>query len=156
TLAATTPEGEKWIHEIKFDGYRMLCQLKAQKATFVSRNGKDWTAKFPNLKRESQALSVQNAIIDGEVVILDDGGRSSFQAMQNAFQAGSDAPFIFYVFDLLYLNGLDLRPVPIEERKAILRRIVPEDAASSIKYSDHVVGNGETLFAEAARLQLEG
>ena len=143
------------MHEIKFDGYRMLCQINAGKVHFISRNGKDWTRNFAELSREAGELPVENAILDGEVVVVEPDGRTSFQALQNAFETGQ-APFLFYAFDLLYLNGLDLRDAAIEDRKSVLRAVIPEGDEGPFKFSDHVVGNGATLFAEAARLKLEG
>ncbi len=100
TLVSDAPEGDDWLHEIKFDGYRMLCTITNGKAKFVSRNGKDWTAKFKNLAAEIAELPLKSAIIDGEVVIVDEEGRTSFQLMQNAFKSAGSAPFVFYAFDL--------------------------------------------------------
>lgn len=156
TLVDHAPDDDEWIHEIKFDGYRMLCHLNNGKATFVSRNGNDWTTKFDALPAQTAALPVTSAVIDGEVVILDADGKTSFQSLQNAFQSSEPAPFLFYAFDLLFLNGYDVSAAPIEERKAILQKIIPTKADYSVKYSEHVVGNGEVFFAEAARLGLEG
>ena len=156
TLAKETPESDDWIHEIKFDGYRMLCRIEGGKARFVSRNGKDWTAKFPALSEAAMELPIDNAILDGEVVIQDDEGRTSFQLMQNAFQNGKSAPFVYYVFDLLYVNGHDTRDAPIEDRKNVLREIIPESSEHPFKFSDHVLGNGPKVFAEASRMRLEG
>jgi bifunctional non-homologous end joining protein LigD len=156
TLVSDAPEGDDWLHEIKFDGYRMLCTITNGKAKFVSRNGKDWTAKFKNLAAEIAELPLKSAIIDGEVVIVDEEGRTSFQLMQNAFKSAGSAPFVFYAFDLLFLNGYEVTAAHLEERKMLLQRIIPRDAVSAIKYSDHVVGKGPAFFAEASRLKLEG
>ncbi len=156
TLVSEAPESDDWIHEIKFDGYRMLCRIAAGKVKFISRNGKDWTAKFKSLASELTALPVKNAILDGEVVLLDDEGRTSFQLLQNAFKSSTPAPFIFYVFDLLFLDKYDVTDAPIEERKAILRQLIPIESDSPIKFSDHFVGNGPAVFAEASKLKLEG
>ena len=156
TLAKKTPEGDTWIHEIKFDGYRMLCHIKDGKVRFISRNGKDWTKKFGGLSHELAKLPIESGIIDGEVVILEPDGRTSFQALQNAFRSAEEPPFLLYVFDLLYVNGLDVRDASIEDRKAVLELIVPNESESPIKFSDHVIGNGQKLFDEATRLKLEG
>jgi len=153
TLTKDAPAGDDWIHEIKFDGYRMLCRIDRGKARFISRNGRDWTAKFPTLVEEVCFLPVKRAMLDGEVVVMQPDGTTSFQALQNAFQTASATSFQFFCFDLLYLDGYDLRQAPIEDRKAILRRIIPDDA--HVKFSDHVVGDGATVFAEASRLHLE-
>jgi bifunctional non-homologous end joining protein LigD len=156
TLTKTAPEGDGWLHEIKFDGYRMLSFLEQGTVRFISRNGKDWTSKFPNLVRAVTELPVSRAIMDGEIVVMQPDGTTSFQALQNAFQAPASAPFEFFVFDLLYLEGYDTRSVPIEDRKQLLRKIVSGAKRSAIKFSDHVVGTGREFFAEAARLHLEG
>lgn len=156
TLVKEAPQGDEWIHEIKFDGYRMLCTIEAEKIRFISRNDKDWTAKFPTLVKTAQGLGMSSAVLDGEVVILQPDGTTSFQLMQNAFQDGKQAPFLFYVFDLLHLNGYDIRSAPIEDRKALLRQILPTAKTSLFKFSEHVTGNGPKFFAEAEKLKLEG
>jgi bifunctional non-homologous end joining protein LigD len=155
TLVDKPPRGESWLHEIKFDGYRMLCRIQGGKARFISRNGKDWTAKFGDLPDDVLTLPVESAILDGEVVVLEDDGKSSFQALQNAFQSSESVPFFYYVFDLLHLNGFDLTGAPLEERKDILSRLLRKQNGT-IRYSDHVVGNGETFFEQSSKLGLEG
>jgi bifunctional non-homologous end joining protein LigD len=155
-LVSEPPDGDEWLHEIKFDGYRMLCYISDGKARFVSRNDKDWTAKFKNLAMEIAGLPLTSAVIDGEVMLLDKEGRSSFQLLQNAFKASAPAPFLFYAFDLLFLNGYDVTAASLEERKSLLQQIIPADQNSSVKYSDHMIGHGPRFFAEAARLKLEG
>ncbi len=157
TLVSEPPSGDQWGHEIKFDGYRMLCRIKqGEKTRFISRNGKDWTMKFADLALEAAKLPIKNALIDGEVVILDAEGRSSFQLMQNAFKASRSARFLFYAFDLIFLNGYDVGAGAAEGRKAILEQLIPQNSGSVFRYSEHLVGRGAELFAEAARLKLEG
>ena len=134
----------------------MLCKVSAGKVNFISRNGKDWTFKFKNLVNDLAGLPVKQALLDGEVVLLDESGRTSFQLLQNSFKSSSSAPYLLYIFDLLYLDGYDLRDAPIEDRKAILELILPKDEASPLKYSEHVVGNGPDFFTEASKLKLEG
>jgi bifunctional non-homologous end joining protein LigD len=155
TLAADAPRGDTWLHEIKFDGYRMLCRIRDGKATLISRNGKDWTAKFGALPAAAAQLPVTDAILDGEVVVLEPDGRSSFQALQQALRGAEPAPFAYYAFDLLYLNGYDVTAAAIEDRKALLKTIV-HGRSADIVFSDHVIGNGEGAFDEAAKLGLEG
>ncbi len=87
TLVEAAPSGEEWLHEIKFDGYRMLCRVEKGKARFISRNGHDWTAKFPELAQAAAGLAVEQAMLDGEVVALNSDGTTSFQSLQNVFQA---------------------------------------------------------------------
>jgi len=156
TLAKGAPGGDDWLHEIKFDGYRMLCRIDSGEVRFISRNGNDWTSKFPELVQAASVLPVSNAILDGEVVVMLPDGTTSFQALQNAFQSGNVAAFQFYVFDLLYLNGYDIQAIAIEDRKSLLKKILSDLLDKSLKYSEHVVGHGANVFAEAARLHLEG
>ena len=156
SLTDDAPDGDEWIHEIKFDGYRMLCRIDGEKVRFVSRNGRDWTTKFSNLVEAAGKLPVTSALLDGEVVVMQADGTTSFQAMQNAFQSSASAPFLYYAFDLLYVNDQDVRHLPIEARKQLLHTLVANGAAGEIRYSDHVVGQGPKFFAEAARLHLEG
>lgn len=155
TLVDAAPAGEGWMHEIKFDGYRMLCRIEGGKAQFISRNGKEWTSKFGELPSEVQALPVKTAILDGEVVVLEEDGKSSFQALQNAFQTSGDALFYYYIFDLLHLDGVDLTGAPLEARKEILSRLLKKQKGS-VRYSDHVLGNGPAFFEQASKLSLEG
>ncbi len=154
TLAKDVPAGDDWMHEIKLDGYRMLCRIDKGKVRFISRNGRDWTEKFPTLAAAAAELPIDNAILDGEVVVIERDGTTSFQALQNAFQSGSESTFLYYAFDLLHLDGYDLRPAPIEERKETLRMLMP--AEGPFHYGDHVIGSGSEFLAEAARLHLEG
>jgi bifunctional non-homologous end joining protein LigD len=156
TLTKDAPAGDDWIHEIKFDGYRMLCRLDHGKMRFISRNGRDWTSKFPTLAEPLSALPIETAIIDGEIVVMQPDGTTSFQALQNAFQTAGATVFQFYCFDLLYLNGYDLRSKPIEDRKSLLGQIIPSGKQGLLHFSDHVVGNGPKFFAEASSLHLEG
>ncbi|MEX0642290.1 MAG: DNA ligase D, partial [Pirellulales bacterium] len=156
TLTKEAPTGDEWLHEIKFDGYRMLCRIEGGKATFISRNGHDWTAKFPDLGRAAAALPVTTAILDGEVVAMQPDGTTSFQSLQNAFQTGSTANLLFFVFDLLYLDGYDVRALMLEDRKSLLRRVVPDNSHGAVRFSDHVVGKGPDFFDQACRMHLEG
>ena len=108
TLVDAAPTGDDWLHEIKFDGYRMLCRIDKGKARFISRNGHDWTEKLPELAEAAGGLAVKQAILDGEVVSLEPDGTSSFQALQNAFQAGRTSELVYYVFDILHIDGHDV------------------------------------------------
>lgn len=153
TVVKTTPEGEDWIHEIKYDGYRMLCRVHSGAVQIYSRSRKEWTAAFPAVARAVSGLPIESAWIDGEVMTLDAKGRSSFQALQNALSTGA-GEVIYSVFDLLYLNGYDLRGASLSNRKALLKRLVP--AAGTVRYSDHFDVPGTVVFAEICKLGLEG
>jgi bifunctional non-homologous end joining protein LigD len=156
TLADEAPVGGEWVHELKYDGYRILCRVKNRAATLVTRNDHDWTTKLQRIAEAAAALPVKNAWLDGEVVALRPDGRISFQALQNAFDTRSETNLVYYVFDLLYLDGYDLRPVGLLDRKQALRAITPSDASGWIRYSDHIPGRGEVVFAEACRRGMEG
>jgi bifunctional non-homologous end joining protein LigD len=154
TLVDRAPTGDEWVHEIKFDGYRMLSRLAAGECTIVSRNGKEWTNVFPTIAHAIARLPVKSAWLDGEIVVVDENGRTSFQALQNVLSEGRAAKVVYYVFDLPYADGYDLRDVPLVERKKLLAKIVGE--GTLIRYSDHVVGNGPAFFAQACGIGVEG
>jgi bifunctional non-homologous end joining protein LigD len=155
TLVDEAPDGDHWIHEIKFDGYRVICRINGPDVRLSTRRGNDWTASFPNLARAARQLRARDAIIDGEVVVLDARGLSNFQSLQNALGRGREKDVVYCAFDLLYLDGRDLRGLPLTERKALLAQLL-EHAPTSIRYTDHVEGNGPTFFKQACELSLEG
>jgi bifunctional non-homologous end joining protein LigD len=156
-------DGPEWLFEIKWDGYRAVAFLQDGKARLVSRNQNDLTARYPELKDLAQSVKARTAILDGEVVALDDQGRPSFSLMQQrtGFRPGgrrgpvnADVPVLYYAFDLLYLDGYDLRRVPLEDRKRKLASaLVPGD---SLRYSDHYERQGKALFEIARQKGLEG
>ncbi|HEX6795917.1 MAG TPA: DNA ligase D [Casimicrobiaceae bacterium] len=154
TLVDRPPSGDEWLHEIKFDGYRMLSRVAKGECRIVSRNGKDWTASFPTIVDALRRLPVTNAWIDGEIVVMDAKGQTSFQALQNVLSDGASAKLVYCVFDLPYLNGYDLRDAPLSARKALLAKLVGD--GTLIRYSDHVQGNGDAFFGEACKVGLEG
>ena len=153
-LADRPPDGAAWVHEIKFDGYRMLCRVSKGRCHIYSRNGKEWTEAFPRIAEAVARLPVTSAWIDGEIVVNDENGRSSFQALQNVLSAESGARPLYYAFDLPYLDGYDLRDAPLVERKQLLRSIVGDTPV--VRFSDHVEGDGPTFFEQACRMGLEG
>ncbi len=153
-LADRPPDGATWVHEIKFDGYRMLCRVSKGRCHIYSRNGKEWTEAFPRIAEAVARLPVTSAWIDGEIVVNDENGRSSFQALQNVLSAESGARPLYYAFDLPYLDGYDLRDAPLVERKQLLRSIVGDTPV--VRFSDHVEGDGPTFFEQACRMGLEG
>lgn len=156
TLVETAPSGDQWLHEVKFDGYRVLAYRQKESVRLMTRSGKDWTARFPAIEAAIAGLDVSNAILDGEITALDERGLSSFQRLQNAMQPNTKSPLTFHVFDLLYLNGRDLRSAPLVERKQILRAIIPARKTAVIRFSDHVAGQGNAVHTQACRLGLEG
>lgn len=157
TLVDSVPAGEEWLHEIKFDGYRALCRIDAAKARFFTREGNDWTERFHALAAAAVALPVEQAILDGEVVALDEEGASNFQRLQESLGHGDGGTLVYYVFDLLYLDGYDLRNLPLLERKALLAELLKGAAKDTrIRFSDHVIGHAEKFFQRACSTGLEG
>jgi bifunctional non-homologous end joining protein LigD len=152
-----------WLFEIKWDGYRAIAFIVNGSVRLVSRNHNDLTPRYPELRDFAKFLNANNAVLDGEVVVLDDQGRSSFSLMQqrtgirsHGRQAapGSELPVLYYAFDLLYLDGYDLRHVALEERKRVLKEVLT--AGDTVRYSDHYPGQGIALFDAAKHKGLEG
>jgi bifunctional non-homologous end joining protein LigD len=156
-LVKTPPAGDGWLHEIKYDGYRIGCRIRNGRVALISRNGKDWTAAFPEIVTAAASLSTSNTLLDGEVAMVLPDGRTSFQALQNAFSGeGSRAPLVYFVFDLLRENDERLERLPLADRKERLRKLIGRRKTGRIRYSEHVVGSGDEFFEQACRLGLEG
>jgi bifunctional non-homologous end joining protein LigD len=155
TPVATPPSGQRWWHEIKYDGYRIGCRISGSRITLISRNGKDWTATFPDIVEAAAALGLRDALIDGEVAALLPDGRTSFQALQNAARGEREARLVYFVFDLLRLDGASLEGQTLAERKARLERAV-RGRDDRIRVSEHVTGDGRALLDRACRMGLEG
>ena len=156
TLVGEPPEGDGWLHEVKFDGYRILCRVAGGRATLWSRNEKDWTATFPGIASEAAGLPVRAALLDGEVVVVEKSGVKSFNALQNALKGGRAADLFYYVFDLLHLDGRDLRNQPLDARRASLAPLLPRRVKARLRVSDGMEGSGRRVFAAACRTGLEG
>ncbi len=155
TLVDGVPDGATWVHEIKFDGYRLLGFQAGKTARLITRNRKDWTGRFPSLSAALSVLSANNAVLDMEAVLLDGHGKSNFQFLQNALgESGDRQSIVAYVFDLLYLNGKDLTNLPLVDRKEKLEVLLGK--SNTLHYSGHVVGRGEEMFAKACGAGLEG
>ena len=154
-LIKEAPTGDTWVHEVKFDGYRIGAELRGRKVSLISRNGKDWTASFPEVAKALQAVRVREALLDGEVAVLLPDGRTSFQALQGSFSGTRRGERVYFVFDLLHLDGEDIGRLPLEARKTRLRALLPE-GHETVRYVDHVVGRGPEVLAQACRLGLEG
>jgi bifunctional non-homologous end joining protein LigD len=156
TLHSTAPNGPGWAHEIKFDGYRMQARLDRRKVRLLTRKGLDWTEKFPNVAAAVAKFPARTALIDGEVVVEDEDGASSFSALQAALKQGERERFIYYVFDLLHLDGRDLTGLPMAERKAELARLLPTAESGPVIYSEHFEGDGQAVLRTACLWRLEG
>lgn len=156
TLVSSAPSGERWLHEIKFDGYRLQARIEAGRVKLLTRSGLDWTKKFGKAVVSALAdIPVGTALIDGELVVETSAGASDFSALQADLSEGRSDRFRFYVFDLLHLDGYDLRDVALITRKELLEKIIGGDNAI-ISYSGHFEENGALVLQHACRLSLEG
>ena len=155
-LVDQVPLGNDWLHEIKYDGYRMLCRIDSEAGgiRFYTRKGYDFTDRLLTLRRAVARLPVTKGWLDGEIVIFTGAGRTDFHALQNAFRNGKDRGIVYLVFDLMNYEGYDLRSAPLSERKALLAGLIPE--MEEVKYVDHVVGQGEEFYQAACSQKLEG
>jgi bifunctional non-homologous end joining protein LigD len=158
TLVKRPPAGDAWLHEMKFDGYRILARLHEGRVTLMSRNGREWTEQFPSVVDSVRGLSARAALLDGEVAVVTPDGRTSFQALQNYMNGSHRDALVYMLFDLLHLDGQDLTGARLADRKAALARLLGPrgEEPGVLRYSDHVVGSGAEFFAEACRLGLEG
>lgn len=149
------PNGEAWIHEIKFDGYRLQLQRSAAASRLLTRNGHDWTSRFPGLLKGLDKLP--DCILDGELTALDDKGAPSFSALQSAIARNRTAALVYFAFDLLAVDGDDLRSLPLLARKDRLQRLLRRLPKSSrIRYVDHLTGDSATILRHVCELGLEG
>jgi bifunctional non-homologous end joining protein LigD len=156
-LSDTTPMGDAWLHEIKFDGYRMLARIARGKVAILSRNGRDWTPTFPTLAAVLARLPVSEAVLDGEVVHLEANGASSFSALKTDLSEERTENVVYFVFDLLHLDGYRLTAARLDARKAALASLLAQlPSDGPIRFSEHILGKGERFHAEACRLGLEG
>ena len=149
------PEGKHWIHEIKHDGYRSQVVIERGQVRVFSRNGHDWSDRYPSIVRAAAKLPCQSAIIDGEAIVQDGDGASDFEALSSAMRRQPHS-IILYAFDLLHLDGKDLRQQTLIERRANLKHLVGADDQSRIQFSDEFDGDGHTLFKACAEQELEG
>ena len=157
TLVDEPPTGDDWLHEMKFDGYRILARLHGGQARLMSRNGKDWTGQFPTVAAAVAALPVRNALLDGEVAVVLPSGNTSFQALQNALTAADQGALAYFLFDLVHLETVSLARAPLEERKTLLKDLLSAPPAGSpLRYSDHVAGSGREFYAQACTMGVEG
>jgi bifunctional non-homologous end joining protein LigD len=155
TLVPKPPVGKRWIHEVKFDGYRLEVRIQAGRVKLLTRSGLDWTKRFgKDLVAAFAELPVGTALIDGELVVENSAGSSDFSALQQALSEDRVDKFIFYAFDLLYLDGADLTETPLIERKNTLQKLL--SGQSTIRFSDHFPDEGNVVLQHACRLSLEG
>ena len=157
TLVDAPPEGEGWIHEIKYDGYRILAAVGGGEARMYTRRGLDWAGKFAPIVRPLLDLPLSSALFDGEVAVADKDGRTDFGALQDRIAEGKGRGIGYYIFDLLFLDGEDLRKLPLLERKARLAALLADQPRTGpLFYSDHVAGNGAAMLQHVCAINLEG
>ncbi|MBI5912537.1 MAG: DNA ligase D [Betaproteobacteria bacterium] len=157
TLADKAPDSAHWIHEIKFDGYRLQARLSDGKVTLLTRRGLDWTLRFPSVAAAIAKLPAKAALIDGELVVEGEDGVSSFSLLQQALKASRASRMVYYLFDLLHLDGDDLRPLPLRTRKAALAKLLTRaPAKGALRLSESIAEHGPLLLKHACRLGLEG
>ena len=154
------PEGEEWLHELKLDGYRIQIHIDEKdgkrRTRLFTRKGLDWTHRMRDLAETAAELPVHAAILDGEVVVLDEKGLTSFADLQAAFDEGAAHPLTYYAFDLLHLDGHNLRNLPLERRKTILEGLIQEHGEDGLRYSSHLRANGGEMFRHACQMGTEG
>jgi len=156
-LASSAPEGAEWLHEVKFDGYRMQAQAINGKCRLLTRTGLDWTERFAGIAEAVAGLKVDDAVLDGEIVVLGEDGVASFSALQKDLSEGRTDRMIYYVFDLLHLDGTDLTGETLVERKARLETLLADAPDEGpLRFSEHFAQTGKTMLRHACRMGLEG
>src|ERR1700736_2473634 len=154
-LVKTPPSGPDWAHEIKYDGYRIHARLIRGEARLLTRTGLDWTDRYEATAKAVSALAMESAYLDGELCAVRPDGTTAFSEMQAATDEGRTTNLVYFVFDLLFLDGKKLVELPLLERKERLKALV-EGAPRSIKYSDHHIGDGQRFLQAACGAKAEG
>ena len=152
-LVEQPPSGSDWVHEVKFDGYRLQMRVEDGKAKLLTRKGLDWTARFAAIAKAARRLP--DAILDGEVVALDHNGAPDFAALQAALSDGNTDALVFFAFDLMFAGATDLRPLPLSERKQRLEKLL-KGAGAPLRYVEHFTSGGDAVLKSACRMSLEG
>jgi bifunctional non-homologous end joining protein LigD len=155
TLVEKAPDGE-WSYEIKFDGYRIMARIDHGEVKLFTRNGHDWTHKLPKQAEALASLQLESAWLDGEMVVANEHGVPDFQALQNAFDSGRSGNILYYLFDMPYLNGVDLREVPVEERRVALATVLKPNEEPLLRFSDAFAEEPDALLNSACQMRMEG
>ena len=156
SLILKPPVGDEWIHEIKFDGYRAIATLNSGDVIVRTRRGHNWTDQFSVVASALKKVRAKSAVIDGEIVAMDETGKIDFQKLQNALKTGEKAQLIYYAFDLLYLNGEDITDRPLLQRKKLLKQLIDQANVDTIRFSQHFDNPGKDILAASCKLNLEG
>ncbi|WP_264774051.1 DNA ligase D [Coxiella burnetii] len=157
-LKTVVPDSPDWIHEIKFDGYRIICIIKKGIIQLMTRNQKNWTEKLAGLAETMKSIPIDESILDGEIVVFDESGKTDFQLLQNAIKAKKYNEIKYYLFDIPFCQKFDLSQVPLIMRKRLLKKLILQwkEKSGSILYSSHIKGNGKAILERACELGLEG
>lgn len=156
TLVDSPPNTEEWLHELKFDGYRILAFKSGGEVTLLTRNNNDWTDVFKSVATEISRLKSKNCILDGEMVLLDKNNQSNFQLLQNAIKQHTKQKFIYYVFDIIYYDRFNLKNIPLIDRKKVLSQLISENNDEVLRFSSYVIGSGEEIFSQSCHMGMEG
>ena len=156
SLASAVPSGGEWSFEIKFDGYRMLARIDGKRVQLFTRSGLDWSARLPELLRALRGLDVGSAWLDGEIVVLGNDGTPDFNGLQNAFERSRSDAIEYFIFDLPYLDGHDLRGLPLAQRRERLRRLLADHAEPKLHFSADFDADAKHIVESARRMGLEG
>jgi bifunctional non-homologous end joining protein LigD len=156
TLVEKAPDSDRFEHEIKFDGYRVQARLDHGKVKLLTRKGLDWTKRFPSVAEAVARLPAETALIDGELVSEDADGISRFSLLQQDLTSGRQDRMALYAFDLMHLDGGDLKPLPLSERKAALAKLLGHRRRSALRYSESLTERGPVLLKQACKMGLEG
>jgi bifunctional non-homologous end joining protein LigD len=157
TLATGIPTTGEWKYEIKFDGYRIMTRIEGGKASLITRGGHDWSSKMPQLMEELQQLGVKSAWLDGEIVVLDEEGMPSFNRLQKSFDRKSSAAGIsYFLFDIPFFEGYDLRQVSLVERRSLLKALLEAKGTEHVRYSADFEGDAASVLESACQMRMEG
>ncbi len=150
------PTGSDWLCEIKFDGYRVMCRIDKGEVRLITRGGHDWTERMTSLVAQIEAMGVGSAWLDGEIVVMNAAGVPDFNALQNAFDSSRTEQIICYLFDVPFFEGYDLRKVPLQDRRRLLRQLIEHKGSDRVRFSEDFPGDVASVLDNVCRLQLEG
>ncbi|HKW83054.1 MAG TPA: DNA polymerase ligase N-terminal domain-containing protein, partial [Burkholderiaceae bacterium] len=156
TLATGVPAAGEWIYEVKLDGYRVMTRIASAKPALLTRGGHDWSSKMPGLVADIKALGIKSGWLDGEIVVMGDDGVPHFNALQNALDSSRTGSILYFLFDVPFLDGRDLRQVPLRERRAILKALLDSKGGGQLRFSDDFKADGASVLQSACRMKLEG
>lgn len=156
TLSKIVPPAGEWLYEIKFDGYRVMARIERGKVRFITRGGHDWTSKLTSLAHEVELLEVTSGWLDGEMVVIDGVGVPSFNDLQNAFHSHGTEKISYFLFDAPFLEGYDLRKIPLVTRRAFLKQLLDAKGSQSVRFSEDFVADPHRLLQTACSMKLEG